>query len=214
MNRTKRFIGILGLTTLLAFVLACTTASTPPEGPGDSLVVPPAGEQAVPGALGAPAAAFTVPRAGNVNELVSRSEVIVVGTIESVIEEKVMGPYGEDGQPLPADEGGLPFTDYSVRIEEVLKDDGSISQSDAFILRMFGHRSSAGQAALTSVSFSLPDPGVRLLFALGKNPDGTYGSGPEGLFAIDGAAVSYADGVPFGEDLTPEALKTKIKDMI
>ena len=45
------------------------------------------------------------------------SDIIVLGTISSVLDEKVIY-YGKDGNPVPADEErGAPFTDYEVRIE-------------------------------------------------------------------------------------------------
>ena len=48
----------------------------------------------------------------------------MVETISSVLAEKMLGPYGENGTQLPADQGGgLPFTDYVVQGETVLKAD-------------------------------------------------------------------------------------------
>ena len=153
-----------------------------------------------------------VPRAGSAEELVSRSHVIVLGTIGPDPEERQIGPYGEDGKPLPADdEGGLPFTDYLVRIEDMLKADDSIADSDTLVLRMFGHLSDRG-AVITPNLFTLPNPGDRLLFALGRNPDGTYGSGPEGLLDIDGETVAFADGIPFAVQVSPDQLIQAIKD--
>ena len=146
---------------------------------------------------------FMVPRPNNVQELVDRAQVIVLGTIDSVLEEKMMGAYGEDGQPLPAVEGGLPFTDYKLQIENVLKGDGTVTDGGTLVLRMFGHLSDKN-AAITPNLFTLPNTGDHLLFALGQNPDGTYGSGPEGLFNVDGEKVAYADGVAFATNVSPE----------
>ena len=146
-----------------------------------------------------------VPCPTSAEELVARSDIIAVGTIMSVLEERLMGPYGEDGQPLPAEEDGLPYTDYKVRVEGVLKGD---EQVQALVLRMFGHLSNPS-AIITPNVFTLPNPGDHLLFALGRNPDGTYGSGPDGLLNIDGEKVSYADGVPFGPRYRPTSLRKK-----
>ena len=63
------------------------------------------------------------------------------------------------------------------------------------VLRMFGHLNPRG-GAITSVVSQLPNPGDRL-FALGRNPDGTYGTGPQGLLDVSGETVAFADGVPF-----------------
>ena len=152
-----------------------------------------------------------VPRPGSVDELVMRSNVIVVGTITTVLEERLIGGYGDDGKPLSADdEGGLPFTDYLVTIEDVLKADDSVANSDTLVLRMFGHLSDR-DAVITPNVFTLPNPGDYLLFALGRNPDGTYGSGPEGLLDIGGETVAFADGVPFAE-VSPEQLIQDIRN--
>ncbi len=67
-----------------------------------------------------------VPRPTTAKELVATSDIIFVGTIMSFLEERLIGPYGEDGQPLPAEEGGLPYTDYEVRVEGVLKGDEQV----------------------------------------------------------------------------------------
>ena len=145
-----------------------------------------------------------VPRPQSVEELVARAEVIVLGTITSVLAQKWMGPYGEDGRPLPAsDERGLPFTDYEVQVERVLKGYGTIANGGTLVLRMFGHLDNPG-AIITPNAFTLPNQDDHLLFALGKNPDGTYGSGPEGLLNVDGERVLYADGVPFAAGVSPD----------
>ena len=141
-----------------------------------------------------------------------RSDVIVVGVITTVLEERRIGPYGDDGKPLPADdEGGNPFTDYLVTIEDVLKADDSVANSDTLVLRMFGHLSNR-DAVVTPNVFLLPNPGDYLLFALGTNPDGTYGSGPEGLLDVGGETVEFSDGVPFAVQVSPDQLIRDIKD--
>jgi hypothetical protein len=153
-----------------------------------------------------------VPRAGSAVELVSRSHLIVLGTIGPDPLERVLGAYGEDGKLLPADdEGGLPFTDYLVQVEGVLKADDGIADSDTFVLRMFGHLSDR-DAIITPNEFTLPNPGDHLLFALGRNPDGTYGSGPDGLLKVDGETVVFADGAAFGAQVSPDELIRQIKD--
>ena len=149
---------------------------------------------------------MAAPRRSTAEKLVAWADTVAVGTIMSVLGERMMGPYGEDGQPLPAGEDGLPYTEYEVRVEGVLKGD---EQVQALVLRMFGHLSNPN-AIITPTVFTLPNPGDHLLLALGRNPDGTYGSGPEGLLNIDGEKVSYADGVPFGAEVSPYQLKEDI----
>ena len=107
---------------------------------------------------------------------------------------------------------GMPVTDYEVQIETVLTGYDALADGDTLVLRMFGHRSQGG--AITSVISQLPNPGDRLLFALGRNPDGTYGTGPQGLLDVSGEAVSFADGVPFEPRTSPDQLMEDIRDVL
>ena len=154
---------------------------------------------------------FMVPRPNSAEELVARADVIALGRISSVLEEKRIGPYGEDGRPIPTDEDGLPFTDYLLQVDSVLKGDGTVIDGGSLVLRMFGHLSDQ-DAIITPNVFTLPNIDDHLLFALGRNPDGTYGSGPEGLLNVDGGKVVFADGLPFAGDLSPEQLMRDIRD--
>ena len=160
-----------------------------------------------------------VPRPTSVEEFAARADAIVVATISSVLAEKMLGPYGEDGTQPPADEeGGMPFTDYLVQIESVLKADDVVTEADTLVLRMFGYLSRQGQGPaggpISSVVFQLPKPGDRLLLALGRNPDGPYGSGPEGLLDIDGATVAFADAFPFPFEIAPAQFMDEIRDEV
>jgi hypothetical protein len=101
------------------------------------------------------------------------------------------------------DEGGMPVTHYDLRIENSLMGYSTVADGDSVVPRMFGHLSNAN-AAITPDVFTLPSLGDRLLFALARNPDGTYGSGPEGLLKVDGEVVEYIDGVPFAVEESPE----------
>ena len=197
-------------------------------------------ETAVETASGAPLAVASVgsmmPFPGSAEELVKYRQlhIVLLGTIESVLEERVAGGYGvgggygDDGQLVPVDDGQLVvpvdevrlhFTDYQLRIERVLIDDGTVAEGDTIVLRMFGHRSSqqgtlSSVSSVSSVSFDLPKQGDRLLFALHPNPDGTYGSVPQGLLNIDGAQVEFAaNGRLFGTGISPEQLIQDILDL-
>jgi hypothetical protein len=146
--------------------------------------------------------------------------VIVVATISSVLAEKLLGPYGEDGTALPADvETGMPFTDYLVQIESVLKADDVVAGADTLVLRMWGYLSRQGQGPaggpiFAGLSNEMPKPGDHLLFFLGRNPDGTYGTGPWGLLNIDGETVAYADGMSFPFEMAPAQFMDEIRDAV
>ncbi len=145
-----------------------------------------------------------VPRPESIEVLVRMSHIIVLGTISAVLDEKLIGAYGEDGKPyIPVEESGSPYTDYEVRVESVLKNDGDVEDSGTLVLRMFGH-SSQQSDVVTLAAVQLPQPGSHYLLALGRNPDGTYGSGNEGLIYVDSEIVAYADGVAFSTKLAGE----------
>ena len=182
---------VLGVGTLLVFALTLPVSS---EGEAPEPVI---------GAM--------VPRPTSVEELVAGAHVIVLGQISSVLEEKWIGPYGEDGQHMLTDEDGLPFTDYLLQIESVLRGDGTVTDGGSLVLRMFGHLSNQN-AIITPDLFTLPNPGDHLLFALWRNPDGTYGTGPERLLNVDGEKVVYPDGVPFATEASPEQFMQEIRD--
>ena len=132
------------------------------------------------------------------------SHIIVLGTISAVLDEKLIGAYGEDGNPyVPVEESGTPYTDYEVRVESVLKNDGHVEDGGSLVLRMFGHLSQQSDV-VTLAAVQLPQPGSHYLLALGRNPDGTYGSGNEGLIYVDSDSVAYADGVALSTELTGE----------
>ena len=176
--------------------------------PAESLSVPPPEGLSVP----PPSSASMLPYPNGVEQLVAGADVIVLGTISSVLGEKQLGPY-VDGKQLPAgEEGGMPFTDYEVQIETVLAGNDAVADGDTIVLRMFGHLSSQG-GAITSVVFQLPNPGDRLLFALGRNPDETYGTGPQGLLDVSGETVAFADGVPFEPRTSLDQLMKDIRDV-
>ena len=122
----------------------------------------------------------------------------------SVLDEIRFGPYGGDGNPISAgEEPGTPFTDYEVRVESVLKGDGDLEDGGTLVLRMFGHLSQQTDV-VTLAPVQLPQPGSYYQLALGRNPDGTYPSGSEGLIYVDGETVAYADGVAFSTELAGE----------
>jgi len=122
-----------------------------------------------------------------------------------------MGGYGSDGQASTDPEGAMAFTDYQLNIEEVIKGDVKVSAgTESVVLRMFGHKD-VQKAVVTSVMSKLPEPGDHLLFVLGRNPDGTYGSGPGGLIDIDSEDAVFADGMPFASGGTTAELLEQIK---
>lgn len=178
---------VVGLAALLVVAVACGSGDVDEPAAADVAGLPLAPTTGVvsseepvvePVEGGAVAVSSSMlPRARSAEELVDRSEIVVIGTISSVLAEVAFGGYGEDGKPEPPEDGGMPITDYEVSIETLMKGDGTLAEGGSFVLRMYG--SLDGQSdGITLNIFTLPEPGAHLMFAVGRNPDGTDGSGP------------------------------------
>jgi hypothetical protein len=147
-----------------------------------------------------------LPRATNAEQLILFSQIVLVGTIASIDQEVFFGGYGEDGQPESfTDEEGTPYTDYMVEVERLLKGDGIVEEGATFTLRLFGHANPTGTQVL-SIEPVLPNVGDSMLFALGKNPDHTYGSGPDGLVSLESGRPVFIDGQVLTEMASSEFL--------
>ncbi|MBM3933370.1 MAG: hypothetical protein FJ319_03560 [SAR202 cluster bacterium] len=201
-NRTGRFI--IGLSAGVVVIAGVACAGNDPATPaaGDDISGAPAASQG-PGPGGS--TSMMVQRPQSVGQLVERSEVIFVGKVESAT-ERMLEPYGDEGKT----DIRSPYTDYAVRVEEVLKSDGKIGASSVVTVRMYGHEGDEKEYA-SLIQFALPDVGDHLILALATNPDGTYGSGPEGLIEAEGAKAEYIDGEDFAESISPAELKSRVK---
>ena len=190
MNKIRGTATTVGMAALIVIALACGNGAEPASPNDEAQPVTPV------------SSSMMVPRPESIEVLVRMSHMIVLGTVSAVLDEKLIGAYGEDGNPyIPAEESGSPYTDYEVRVESVLKNDGDVEDGGTLVLRMPRHLSQQSDV-VTLAEFQLPQPGSHYLLALGRNPDGTYGSGNEGLIYVDGETVAYADGVVFSTELT------------
>ena len=235
MNRIQGTLTAIGVAMLITLGVSCGSepapepdvpTSPPPASAPRATTAPPVpstGEATTAPPVLAPASASGAPRPGSIKEFAvgwpTRTDVVVVATISSVLAEKLLGPYGEDGTAPPADvETGSPFTDYLVQIESVLKADDVVAGADTLVLRMFGYLSRQGQGPaggpISSLRNEMPKPGDHLLFFLGRNPDGTYGTGPWGLLNIDGETVAYADGFLLPFEMAPAQFMDEIRDAV
>ncbi len=141
-----------------------------------------------------------VPPPKSMAELVSKADVILIGTVGSVVNEGAFQGYDQTGIAIPsrATSGpDLPITDFQIIIERVLKDDGTIRAGTTPILRILGHPTNrAARDGDRSSYFPMSYTGDRHLFFLSKNPDDTYGFyyGPWSRLVIDGQVVTISDG--------------------
>ncbi len=136
------------------------TAVSPAVSEGSPLApegIVPAPQEVIvePGDPGPPVTStMLAPRPESIEVLVRMSNVIVLGTISGVLDEKLIGAYGEDGNPyVPVEESGSPFTDYEVRVESVLKNDGDVEDGATLVLRMVGHLSRQNDLATLAESW-------------------------------------------------------------
>ena len=150
-----------------------------------------------------------------VQDLVNRSQAIVIGTVTAISEPVVERPYDFD----PADYAELPDSEWpsieaaywTIGIEEVLLDDGNIEANPK--LRMEPnppHRTDK----------PLPELTARYLFTMGRNPDSlSYGISADWMILpLDGGRIRNLDGnVPFyggdaDEDSLVEAMREAVLD--
>ncbi len=149
--------------------------------------------------------------------MVTRSDAIVIGTVTAFLYDRMEGEYSDDGllQPPPSDpprgptdtiptRSGVPSSYFEFEIEQILLGDGRLVEGETFKLRLFGLAAEPGGSP-----WPMPEPGLRLLLVLGRNPDGaSYSNGPWGQIELDGATLVYRDWnrtpVAFADGLTPE----------
>jgi hypothetical protein len=101
----------------------------------------------------------------------------------------------------------VPFVDYPLLIEKVVKADRDVNSGTPVILRMPTNR----KAKITKEQlYPMSAPGDRHLFFLSRNPDGSYGVpyGPWSRFMIDGVVVAYSNGARtqpvFADNVSPD----------
>ena len=133
--------------------------------------------------------------ARNIQDLVNRSNAVVIGTISAISEPKTEIPYDITQEEFDETFGDVPeelrptieVVDFDIAIEEVLLDDGNVRAHPR--LSMEPHP-------------PLPQLGERYLFVLGRNPDSlSYGiSGfswmvltmsDDGIRNLDGSVPGY-----------------------
>lgn len=170
----------------------------------------------VPSGDSSPAFAGVFPN--SLDEMVSHTELIFVGTVGSVERYLDFAGYGEDGLPQKAGEASgppsMPTTDFRLEVEKVLRDDGRVASGEPIILRMVG----LGQHDNEGLEkMGKGFVGQRYVFMLGANPDGSsYGPyyGAMSLLIIDGDILRSSDGLgtplQFSGDAGPVTLEALI----
>ena len=97
------------------------------------------------------------------------------------------------GNPLP----NIVVTDFPLRVEKVIRDDGGIAAGKSIILRMIGAAEPGTKGLTENIEFPFSYPGDRYLFLLTPNRDGkTYGLryGPWSRLIVDGEILRTSRG--------------------
>jgi hypothetical protein len=178
-----------------------------------------------PGDQGNYDALLLTPRPKSLEELVGNSSIVVIGTVGSFIGENWFAGYDEQGRLIKAKdknlppEAEIPFYDYNLQVEEILKSDIPIETGQSVTLRMFVNGTK--QDDRPGVEFPPSIPGDRYLFFLYRNPDNaTYGLryATASRLVIDGPIVTYSDGdrtpVNFNGRKTPPEFIQEVKRLI
>lgn len=137
------------------------------------------------------------PAPPTLDDLVADSDLIVVGTVGALMREAAFAGYDEQGRLIQAHDQELPpgaeipFFDYVLHVDQILKEHGTLRPGQDMTLRMFTktHPRIAGSSRAI--------PGARHLFLLKHNPDReTYGLhyGTAAQLTIDGPVVTQTDG--------------------
>lgn len=141
------------------------------------------------------------PAPATLDDLVAQSQTIVIGTVGPLVQAGASAGYDDQGKLITAAEKGLPpeaevaYFDYSVQVEQILKDDGTVQVGQPVILRLFSKDQPGTHTG--DLEFPSSAPGDRHLFFLDQNPDqATYGLwfGPASRLRIDGPIVRQSDG--------------------
>lgn len=135
----------------------------------------------------------------SLNDLVNKADLIVVGTVGTVVEEGTFRGY-ENGRMLRMKPTGDPndhvvkYVDFEIQVEQVLLDDGTIASGKPVILRSSGIRQGAIDP---DAMYPMPASGDRHLFFLTSTPDHTaYGHYyfSYSRLMINGPTVTLSDG--------------------
>ncbi|NJM39940.1 MAG: hypothetical protein HC853_03755, partial [Anaerolineae bacterium] len=110
-----------------------------------------------------------------------------------VVERRRFAGYGPKGELLDGAKSGnpdanVPYTDFELKVERIIKDDGSVASDKPIILRMAGEATPETKRLTASSSYPFSYTGDRYLFLLTHEPDGiAYGFnyGPWSRLIVD-----------------------------
>lgn len=165
----------------------------------------------------------TIPPPQDIEDLLKRAEVVVVAKTANIVKQSTFSGYDKDGRVIQGKfpdlpNSDLPYTDFSLQIEQAIRSDDATEKGDPIILRMLGHPKQGEELTRDQQSsFPLSLIGERRLYFLSKNPDGTYGLyyGPWSRLNIDSVVtVSNGAKTPVQFEGTPTDAANFIKRVV
>ena len=137
------------------------------------------------------------------HELVAPAQLIFIGEVGPVVQRRTYSGYDPQGELLDGfNEAGTPvprapITDFEVKVERVIRGDGTIGSGKPVILRMSGDATPEMKEITRNSDYPFSYTGDRYLFLLTRNPDrATYGfyHGPWSRLLIDGDTLRISNG--------------------
>lgn len=172
---------------------------------------------------------FLFPVPHSLTDLVRSADLIVIGTVGPIVNEGVFEGYDRDGNLIQPDnfdvnnlsihDTALPFVDYIIDVQEILKGNGTSALDKPIILRMPGKRTGE---IVVSAEYPMSVSGDHHIFFLSQNPDGqSYGLyyGARSRLVVDERIVTYSDGrrtpVTFdGRTFSPDDFVLEVLEVI
>lgn len=163
----------------------------------------------------------SAPAPQNLEDLLADSSLILVGEVGPLSQYLDFAVYGGDGQllahrPLAADgspQGDIPATDYVLKVERVIRDDGSIAGGGQIVLRLAGHITEDMKNLPGRYDNPFSFPGDQYLFLLTPTPDGKaygYNNGAWSRLIVDDQVLRISnysrDLLQFDDDRGPITL--------
>lgn len=131
-------------------------------------------------------------------ELVEHAPLILIGEVGAGQPVEMFGY--RDGKPVTVDAfnsplGGLPGTDFLLKVEKVIRDDGRIASGEPIVLRVPGAITEELKKLTQGTEYEVTYTGDRYLFLLSPYPDRqTYGFYyPWSRLIVDGDTLRLSD---------------------
>ena len=159
-----------------------------------------------------------VPAPTSLNEIINEAPLVFIGQVGPVVAHRTLYGYGPNGEELeasevPSDAPGMPITEFKLKVERLIKDDGTVASGEPIILLMGGDATPETKELTQDTDYPFSYTGDSYLFLLTPNPDDkTYGfeHGPWSRLLVDNDVLKISNGeeeiLSFADDSKPVTL--------